>query len=532
MTRPDLGRRDLLRAAGLGAATLAMPRLARAQGAKVLKFVPYVDLAILDPMVNTASQTRTYGYLVYDTLYACDAGYAAQPQMVEGHAVEDEGRLWTLTLREGLKFHDGTPVLARDCVASLKRWGKADPAGRALMAAVAEMTAPSDRTIRVRMERPYRLLPDVLGKIAPSMACIMPERLANADPTKPVSEVVGSGPFRFRADERVPGSRAVFERFADYVPRAGGTPSQTAGPKQVHLDRVEWITMPDPGTAAAALQAGEIDWWEVPPPDLVPLVRQDPNVTVTVHDKSGVMPILRFNCLQPPFDNARLREAVMLAMSQDEFMQAFSSDASMWRNRCGLFTPDTPLANAAGLDRFPQKPDLAKAKRDVAAAGYTGERVVVMQPTDHPVNNVMAQVAADLLSRLGLNVDAQAMDAGTMFQRRANREGVDKGGWSCFPSMVGGVDALNPAVSFLTRGNGRDAWYGWPTIPALEDARAAWFDAADPTAQRRLAETMQVAVLDAAPHAHLGQILQPTAYRKGVTGVLDGFPKFWNVRKA
>ncbi len=523
-----LNRRRLLQAAALG---LAAPRIARAQSTSVLRFVPYVDLAILDPVINTASQTRTHGYLVFDTLYAQDANYAARPEMVDGHQVDDDHRLWTLTLRDGLRFHDGTPVLARDVVASLRRWGAADPAGRALFGVVDEIAAPSDTVVRIRMKRSYRLLPDVLGKIAPSMACIMPERLANTPATTPITEMVGSGPFRFVANERVPGSRAVYERFAGYVPRPGGAPGLTGGPKLVNFDRVEWITMPEAGTAAAALQSGEIDWWEVPPPDLIPLLRRDRNLVTTVKDKTGVVPILRFNSIQPPFDNPAVRAAALAAASQREFMEAFSSDPDEWRAGVGLFTPGTPMATDAGFDRFPAKPDLDAASRAIAAAGYKGERVVVMQPTDHPVNNAMAQVGADLFKRIGLNVDIQAMDAGTMFQRRANREGVEKGGWSVFPSMVGGADALNPAVSFLTRGNGANAWYGWPTIPRLEEARAAWFDAPDLAAQQALCGQMQVAVLDAAPHIQLGQILQPTSFRANLTGVLDGIPKFWNVKK-
>ena len=524
-------RRTLLQAAALAPAALAAPCIAQAENARVLRFVPYVDLAILDPMVNTASQTRTHGYMVYDTLYAQDANYRSQPEMVAGHVIEDDHRLWTLTLRDGLRFHDGAPVLSRDVAASIRRWGAADPAGRAMMAAVAEMTAPSDQVVRLRMRQPYRQLPDVLGKIAPSMACIMPERLASTPPTKPVSEVVGSGPFRFVADERVPGSRNVYQRFEQYVPRPGGAPGLTTGPKRVLLDRVEWITMPEAATAAAALQNGEVDWWEVPSPDLLAMLRRDAKLVTAVTDKTGVVPILRFNCMQSPFDNAGIRQAVLSATNQQEFMEAFSSDPTTWRTPLGLFTPGTPMASTAGLDRFSGHPDLAAARRAIAAAGYGGERLVIMQPTDHPVNNAMAQVGADLFKRLGLNVDMQAMDAGTMFQRRANREGVDHGGWSCFPSMVGGADTLNPAVSFLTRGNGKDGWYGWPTIPALEAARAAWFDAPDEAAQQALCAQMQVAVLDYAPHIPLGQILQPTAYRADVNGVLDGFAKFWNVTK-
>ena len=528
----SIHRRQLLKAAGFGAAALAAPSIARSQDKNVLRFVPYVDLAILDPMINTASQTRTHGYLVFDTLYAQDANFQAQPEMVAGHQIDDDHKLWTLTLRDGLRFHDNTPVLARDVVASLKRWGQADPAGRALFGVVAEIAAPSDKVVTVRMTRPYRLLPDVLGKIAPSMACIMPERLANTPATVAITEMVGSGPFRFVASERVSGSRAVYERFAGYVPRpGGGTPGLTNGPKVAHVDRVEWVTMPEAATAAAALQSGEIDWWEVPSPDLIPLLRRDRSLVTDVKDKTGVVPILRFNSLQKPFDNEAIRCAVLSAVNQREFMEAFSSDPTEWRDKVGLFTPDTPMATSAGMDRFAGKPDLAAAKRAIAAAGYQGERVVVMQPTDHPVNNAMAQVGADLFTHIGLNVDLQAMDAGTMFQRRANREGVDKGGWSVFPSMVGGADALNPAVSFLTRGNGLEAWYGWPTIPALETARAAWFDAPDLPAQQALCGKMQVAVLDYAPHLQLGQILQPTSYRTNITGVLDGIPKFWNVKK-
>ncbi|MDP9095789.1 MAG: ABC transporter substrate-binding protein [Pseudomonadota bacterium] len=528
----NVQRRHLIEGAVSSLVVLAAPNVGRSQARNVLRFVPYVDLAILDPMINTASQTRTHGYLVFDTLYGQDSEYRAQPEMVAGHQIENDYTIWHLTLRDGLRFHDDTPVLARDVVASLKRWGAADPVGRALFSVVDEVAAPSDKTVIFRMKRPYRLLPDVLGKIAPSMACIMPERLANTPATKAITELVGSGPFRFVADERVSGARVVYERFAGYVPRpGGGAPGLTSGPKVVNVDRVEWITMPEAGTAASALQAGEIDWWEVPSPDLLPLLRKDRNLVTEVKDKTGVLPILRFNSLQKPFDNQAIRRAAMLAAQQQSFMEAFSSDRAQWRDRVGLFTPGTPMATDAGMDRFPAQPDLDAAKRAIAAAGYGGERVVVMQPTDHPVNNVMAQVGADLFKRLGLNVDLQAMDAGTMFQRRANRDGVDKGGWSVFPSMVGGADCLNPAVSFLTRGNGADAWYGWPTIPLLETERAAWFDAPDIRLQRALCDQMQVAVLDNAPHIQLGQILQPTAYRKNVTDVLEGFPKFWNVKK-
>jgi peptide/nickel transport system substrate-binding protein len=521
-----LKRRTLLAA---GAATLAAPRVARA--ATVLKFVPYVDLAILDPIINTAAQTRTHAYLVFDTLYGCDDNYQAQPEMVEGHVQEDNHRVWTLTLRQGLLFHDGTPVLGRDVVASVRRWGAHDVFGTSLLDATDEISAPDDRTIRFRMKKPFFLLPDALGKIAPTMPAIMPERLAALDPTKPVPELIGSGPFRYVASERVPGARNVYERFERYVPRSDGTPGQTCGPKIVNVDRVEWITMPDGATAAAALQAGEVDWLEAPNPDLIPLLRRDEKIVVDIKDKTGTMPIIRFNSIQPPFDNATLRRAVLGAVDQQAFMSAFSSDPVLWHVKVGVFTPGTPMDNDAGLATLFGRTDFSRAKQAVSESGYKGERVVLMGPTDHPVNSVVAQVAADLLQKIGLNVDLQAMDAGTMFQRRGNRGPVDKGGWSIFPSMLGGLDVLNPAVAFVCRGNGLKAWYGWPTSDRIEQLRLDWFDAGDLAVQRRICRDLQSQIWSDAPHVPVGQVFQPGAWRNTVSGILDGIPKFWNVRK-
>jgi peptide/nickel transport system substrate-binding protein len=244
------------------------------------------------------------------------------------------------------------------------------------------------------------------------------------------------------------------------------------------------------------------------------------------------VPILRFNSLYPPFNNAAIRRAVLSAVDQSEFMQAFSDDPANTRTGVGLFCPGTPMASTVGLQQTVGVADIAAARRAIAAAGYEGEPVVMLEPSDHPVNSVMAQVGADLFKKLGLHVDDQAMDAATMFQRRANREDLQHGGWSCFPSAVAGIDVLNPAVSFLARGNGAEAWYGWPSDPALESLRLSWFAAPNRAEQRAIAEKMQIEALQQAPYLPLGQILQPTVYRTALSGILPGFAKFWSVRKA
>ncbi len=529
MKTRGLTRRQLI---ATTAATLALtaPSIARAQGARVLKFVPYVDLAILDPIVNTASQTRTHSFLVFDTLFGLDFNYDVQPQMVAGVEQNADKTEWKLTLRDGLMFHDGTPVLARDAVASIRRWAARDATGLTVMAVTDELSAPSDKVIRFRLKKPYRLLAESLGKLAPSPLAIMPERLAKLDPLKPVPELIGSGPFRFVASERVPGARVVYEKFQGYVPRQEA-PGFSSGAKIVNVDRVEWLTMPEPATAVSALQTGEVDWIEAPPPDLLPQLRRDKALVVEAKDHTGVVAVMRFNTLIPPFDNQALRRALLAAVDQTEFMQAFSGDTNLWEVKYGLFTPGTPMANDAGFDHLFGPTDVARAKTEIAASGYKGEKIMVMLPTDHPVNSVMSQVAGDLFKRLGLNVELTAMDAGTMFQRRNNKGPLDKGGWNAFPSAVGGIDALDPADAFLARGNGQAGWYGWPTSTELERLRDAWIEEPDLAKQKKICVDLQQTLFDVAPHLPLGHIMQQTAYRRSVTDILPGFAKFWNLKK-
>jgi peptide/nickel transport system substrate-binding protein len=514
------------------AAGLAAPMLGRAQGARVMRFVPQSDVTVLDPLWSTAFVSRNHAYLVYDTLYGTDAEYRVQPQMAEGHEVAEEGRSWTITLRPGLRFHDNEPVRAADAVASLRRWGARDAFGQALFAATDELAAMDDRRLRFRLKKPFPLLPEALGKTTVTVPFIMPERLARTDAATQVTEIVGSGPFRFVAGERIAGSRTVYEKFGGYVPRPGGTPSFTAGPKVAHLDRVEWLVMPDAATAAAALQAGEADWWEQAVTDLVPTLRRNRAIEVINLESAGFIGFLRFNHLQPPFDNPGIRRAVLGAIEQRDFMQAIvGTDPELWRDGVGVFTPGTPLANDEAMEVITRPRDPARTRQELAAAGYSGQRVVLIVASDLPQIRAMSEVGADLFRRIGLNVDVQTLDWGTVLQRRTSREPVERGGWSAFFTFSGGLDYASPAGSLSLRGNGLQGWIGWPTSQALEDLRNAWFDAPDLAAQRAIARRMQAQSFQDVPMIPLGQYFLSSAHRRGLEGVLRGAPLFWNVRK-
>ena len=513
-------------------ATLAMPAVSRAQAGRVLRFIPHADLSTLDPHWNTAYVTRNHGFMVFDTLYGMDSQYRATPQMVAGHTVDSDGRLWTLTLRDGLTWHDGTPVLARDCVASIRRWGSKDTFGQVLLAATDELSALDDRRLVFRLKRPFPLLPDALAKSGVYMPAMMPERLARTDSATQVTEMVGSGPFRFKADERMAGARAVYERFTGYVPLASGTPDRTSGPKMVHLDRVEWTTVPDPATASAALQRGETDWWDYASADLLPLLRRNAAIKIEIQDPAGQIALMRMNHLQPPFNNPGVRRAVLGAVNQADFLTAvMGEDRSLWCDGAGMFTPGTPLASDAGMEVLTGPRDYDRTRRALQEAGYNNERVVLIVPTDFPNLKAMADVGADMLKRIGMNVDYQATDWGTLLTRRAKKYPVDQGGWSAFFTFGAGVDQASPAANLMLRANGANAWFGWPDDPRTEQLRDAWFAAPDLDAQKRIAADLQLRAFDTVPYIPLGQYFQATAYRTSLSQVLSGFSMFWNVRK-
>jgi peptide/nickel transport system substrate-binding protein len=525
-------RRSFLQAASGGAMLLAAPHIASAQKAQALKFVPQADLAVLDPVFVTAYVTRNHAFMVFDTLYGLDEQYQPHPQMVEGHTVEDDGKLWVLTLRDGLMFHDGSKVLARDAVASIRRWAGRDAFGGSLMAATDELSAPSDKEIRFRLNKPFPTLPLALGRGSNAMLPVMPERLANTPGSRQVTEMVGSGPYRFIASERVSGSLAVYQRFDGYVPRTSGVSSFTAGPKVAHVERVEWHTIPDAATAAAALQAGEVDWWEQPTVDLLPLLQKDRNVTTEVLDPAGNIGFLRINALYPPFDNPAIARALLGGIDQVDFMQAVvGSDPHLWHVPAGVFTPGTPLATDAGMAAITAKPDYDKVKRALDAAGYRGEKVVFLAATDFPAINALCEVSGDMFRKSGLNLDYQSTDWGTVITRRNSQEPPDKGGWNAHCTYTAGYDCLNPGSNPSLNAIGRAGYVGWPTNPKLAALRASWFDAPDLAAQQAICAQIQTEFMQAPPYYPLGQFFQSTAYRKTVTGIPRGaFSLFWNIR--
>ncbi|MCO6418892.1 ABC transporter substrate-binding protein [Siccirubricoccus sp. KC 17139] len=531
-------RRNFLKATAAagalgGMAGLAGPALSQGAAARTLRFVPQANLANFDPIWGTQYVVRNASAMVWDTLYGVDEKLAVQRQMVEGEEVSPDGLTWTIRLRPGLKFHDNEPVLAKDVVASITRWMPRDPMGQMLKVIQQELVAVDDRTLRWVLKKPYPKLTYALGKTNTPICFIMPERIAKTDSFTQISDYVGSGPFRFLRNEWVPGARAAFGKFDGYVPRQEPA-SWLAGGKRAMVDRIEWHVMPDPATASAALQNGEVDWWENPITDLIPTLKRSRNIAVDIADPLGNIGSFRMNHLTPPFSNLKARQAVLMAMSQEDYMRALvGDDNNLWRALPGYFTPGTPLYTEEGGEVLKGPRNLDAAKKLLAESGYSGQPVTCLVAQDQPITKSMGDVTADLLKRLGMNVDFVATDWGTVGQRRAMKNPVGQGGWSMFHSWHAGADCVNPAAYNAIRANGDGAWFGWPNIPIVEQAVAEWFDAPDLAAEKVVMGKLNRVALENVVYAPTGFFLGYQAWRRNVSGVVKGpLPFFWGVSKS
>ncbi|WP_170134892.1 ABC transporter substrate-binding protein [Acuticoccus kandeliae] len=491
----------------------------------VLRVVPYADLRNLDPVWTTAMITQHHAYMIYDTLFGLDEQLMPQPQMVGEYSVSDDGLTYTFTLRDGMTFHDGAPVTTADVVASIKRWWARDNAGGSLAEVTASLEAVDDKTFTLVLSEPYGLVLDTFASLTGPF--IMPAAVAATDPFEQVESHIGSGPFVFNEEEWVPGNKVVYDKFEGYVPR-DEPPSGASGGKVVKVDRVEWSYLPDPGTAMAALINDEVDYWEAPPVDLVPVLEGDPNITVGVQNPFGLIVILRPNHLYPPFDKKEARQALAYMVDETEYMTAMVGDPKYWQVCVSLMMCGTPGETSAGGAEIMTSSDMAKAK-ELMDSVYQGETVVVMHPTDHP-SGPAALITAAKLRELGVNVELQAMDWATLTSRRASKNEPTEGGWSIFHTRTG-LGSASP-VSHLGVAAGENAWFGWPANEKIEELRAAWGAEADPDKRAEIMDALHEEMMDYAPFVMLGQYQMPSGWRSNVSGVVKGsILGFWNIEK-
>ena len=509
--------------------TLGAPSVHAQKGRQTLRFVAQADLKTLDPIWTTAYIARNHGYLVYDTLFGTDEGFRVKPQMVDRVTVSSDGMKYTFTLREGLRWHDGQPVLSEDCVESLRRWGKKDRFGQLLMAHTGKITPVNKIAFTLELAERFGPVLDALGKPSSNVPFMMPARIASTPPEEEIKEIVGSGPFKFVRGEWQPGEQAVYVRNPDYVPR-DEMPSGSTGGKKAYLDEVIWRYIPDPWDAVDQLAAGEVDWWEQPPLDFIPKIEQNPDLQTYLLDPLGVQGWLRPNWLQPPFNNKNARQALLHMMDQVTYLSWVIGQPEYYRSCYSVFACGGPYATMIAAQPMMEH-NLATARQLVRESGYDGQPIVVLHVTDWPVFNAAAIVTRQRLESIGFKVILKAMDWSTNLVARARKEPPDRGGWNLLHTFFQAADVINPAVHFGLSGAGPHAWAGWPDVPELEKLVTDWVRTADKTKQKQLADEIQKVALSEVTYVPWGEWFQPTAVQRKVRDVLRFIaPIFWNVR--
>ena len=529
-----LGRRLGFRLACATAALVAVTGVAvsgTAGAETVLKVALHSDLKIIDPIWTTALISTHHGNMIYDTLFAVNDKLEVKPQMVDTWPVSPDKLTYSFVLRDGLEWHDGTPVTAEDCVASIRRWAAKDGMGQKLMSVVGELSAPDGKTIKMVLKEPYGLVLDSLGKASANIPFMMPKRVAETDPNTQITDFTGSGPFVFKKDEWKPSEKAVYLKNTKYKPR-NEPPSGLAGGKVVKVDRVEWLIITDPATATAALDRVEVDWYETPPLDLLPTLKRNPNLTAKVHNPNGAIGIMRPNHLHPPFNNVKARQAFMHAVDQKDFMQAaVGSDPANWKVCWAFMACGTPTGTEKFAEAY-QKKDLAKAKELLKESGYKGEKVVIITATDQPIVHSQSLLTLENLKKIGVNAEIQAGDWGTLITRRAVKEPIEKGGWSIFHTWAPSQIISTPVEHFPMRGLGATGWAGWYDDKDMEQLTRDWTAAETAAEQVRLAAAIQARAFEQVPYVLCGQFQIRTATRKYLTGLVTGGAAYmWNLRR-
>ncbi len=498
----------------------------------VLKVIPHSNLSILDPIWTTQYMARNHGYMIYDTLFGTDEKGQIKPQMVDTWEVSPDNRLWTFKLRKGLEFHDGRPVTGEDVIASLTRWGKRDAMGQKLFTFIARMDTTAPDTFRIFLSEACGIMLDALGKPSSNVPFIMPKRVADTPADKQIEDYVGSGPYVFKRDEFKPGDKAVYTKFAKYVPRKE-PPSGSTGGKIAYIERVEWnLALRDAQAQVNALAKGEVDIIEQPAFESYAALSADKGIQIVNGNNLGFQYMVRLNHLHPPFNNPKVRQAAVVAMSnQEAFLKAQVGIKEYYKSCSSMFVCGSPYGSTKGSDLI-AKGNMKKAQELLKASGYDGTPVVIMKPTDLASITKLPDVAAQLLRQAGFKVDLQSMDWNTLVGRRAKKDAPAAGGWNIFATAWVSPDIWNPLTNAAIGAAGEKSWFGWPSDAEIEKLRDSFAREIDLGKRKVLAEAIQARAFEVGTHVPVGEQINPYALRKGVTGLVIGPGNFyWNIKK-
>ncbi|RVI99937.1 ABC transporter substrate-binding protein [Sinorhizobium medicae] len=487
------------------------------------------NLKIIDPIVTTSGDTLIHAYMIYDKLFEFDESGVPLPQLAEKVDISADNKSFTIKLRDGLKFSDGTPITSDDVIQSLTRWTSRDQTGQLLRARTKDLVKIDDNTLRIDLTESFDV-PSALAGITGNPAFIMPKRVASLPPTEALTDTVGSGPYQFDFSTWKPGQMRVYTKNSYYIPRDEAA-SFYAGRKEAVMDRIEFSYVPDPNTAMASMLTGKQDIWLDPPMANAVALRNNPNLKVVKgYSLQGLFVI---NHVVPPFDNVKAKQALTYLIDQKEINAIAVGDPEFWHACYAFLTCSGTYGNESVYDGHRGPANVEKAKELFNEAGYDGQPVVILDPTDWPEAHARALYLAQQLREIGVKVDLQAMDWGTLTSRRTSKEPADKGGWNLFPNVMEGQPASSPLTHLMLASSCEKAWFGWPCDKQIEDLRASFIRTVDIDEKKKIADDLQARASAYLPFVMTGEYNVVMSYGLNIEGFIPSAPEpfFWNVRR-
>jgi peptide/nickel transport system substrate-binding protein len=495
-----------------------------------------------DPQVNYTLQEWQLLIFTHDGLVAFKRaggreGTKLVPDLAESiPKPTNGGKTWTFKLRSGIKFSNGQTVTPKDVRATFERlfkigdspnsgtWYNVIVGGDACVkkpksCSLAKGITTSGNKITFHLTHGD---PEFLDKLGTPFAFILPTGTSNKEVQIPPP---GTGPYYFAQYNPNKQIKLVRNKYF----KEWSKDAQPAGNPDVILQKFGL------GVEAEVTQVenGQADWvFDTPPADRLNELSSKYSKQVFINPLTAVW-YIALNTRIPPFNNLKARQAVMAALSQEDYMRALvGDDNALWKALPGFFTPDTPLYTEEGGEILKGKRDLTAAKKLLAESSYKGEPVTCVVAQDQPITKAQGDVTAELLKRIGMNVDFVATDWGTTGQRRAQKSPPGQGGWGMFHTWHAGADCVNPAVYIAIRATGDTAWFGWPNVPSVETEVTAWFDAKTLDEEKAAIKRLNKAALDNVVYAPTGFFLGYQAWRKNVSGIVKGpIPFAWGVSK-
>ncbi|CCM79851.1 ABC transporter substrate-binding protein [Rhizobium mesoamericanum] len=497
--------------------------------ADTLRVIADGDMKIPDPMVTTSWDTQVHAYLIYDKLFEMDESGSPQPELAEKVEASSNLKSFTISLRKGLKFSDGSPLTTDDVIQSLKRWSSRDVTGLLFAARLKNMSKLDDQTFRIEMSEPFDV-PEALAGITGNPAFIMPKRVATNPPTDAITDATGSGPYMFDLSTWQAGQTREYTKNPFYVPRKE-PPSYYSGRKVAMFDKIEISYVPDPNTALAGMLTGKFDIWSAPPMDSVVALRGKPDLVV---DKgTPAQGNIRPNYLVPPFNNVKARQALAYLIDQSEINLLSVGDPQFWRTCYAYLKCGSKYGDEGAYTGHRGVADYDKAKTLLQESGYKGEPIVILDPTDAAYDHAQMLYVAAQLRKIGANVDVQSMDWSTLASRRISKKPASEGGWNLFSSIMEGEAATSPLRHLQLASNCENAWFGWPCDAEIEQLRAAFIGAKDDDQRKEVAYKLQKRASEYLPFILTGESNYARVHRSDIEGFNAAAPRlyFWNITR-